>query len=233
MGHGLSFFDKSVSTGGYVDGNVIARASSRALEVILVLAMLSIAVYAVVRPVLGPAGLSIGAGPEYRLPSVPATLTVGITTQPSLPQIGSLGYAEGDAIEMGGPYTAHVSVVNPTLRQRIAIIGPGVLGGLVTLVVLFLLLQLVRSLRLGDPFRRANAHRLLGIAALVGVGGQAVVLLDVWGRAQIMNHPTVAPFVTHDERISYLPLIAGFGIAVAAEVFRQGARLREEVEGTV
>jgi hypothetical protein len=218
---------------GFVTADVAVRFGTRVLEVVLLLAMASVAGLAVVYPVIGQYGLNIATGPDFTAPPVPVTLTVPVTTEPDLPQIGAGAVPEGDGLEIGGPITANVYIVGPALRQRIAVIGPTVLGGLVTVGVLFLLYQLVRSLRQGDPFRRVNARRLLGIAALVGVGGQAAVVLDAWGHRLIVTHPIVAPFVEQDVRLSFVPLLAGLGVAVAAEVFRQGARMREDLAGTV
>jgi hypothetical protein len=59
------------------------------------------------------------------------------------------------------------------------------------------------------------------------------VALRAWGEAAVLAHPTVAPYVLHGTDVSLVPLAVGLGIAVAAEVFRQGAELREEVEGLV
>jgi hypothetical protein len=92
------------------------------------------------------------------------------------------------------------------------------------------LLLLVRSLRRGDPFVPANARRLYLIAAAVGFGGQAVQLLEAWGRSGLVEHPVVAPYLVPDAHLSFMPLLAGLAIAVGAEVFRQGTALREEVE---
>jgi hypothetical protein len=214
--------------------DTVGGAGALVLELVLLLAMASVAVFGVVRPLLGPLGLSVTTGPTLAtVPSVTVTLVEGINTEPALPQIGTEGVSEGEGIEMGGPLTAQVVIVNPSVRQRVAVVGPQVVGGLVTLGVLLLLLQVVRSLRQGDPFRPANARRLLGIAALVGIGGQVTVLFGVWSRMEVVNHPKVAPFVQHDVELSFLPLVAGLGIAVAAEVFRRGTRLRADVEGLV
>ncbi|MBC9732032.1 DUF2975 domain-containing protein [Nocardioides marmotae] len=92
---------------------------------------------------------------------------------------------------------------------------------------------MVRRTTGGAPFIAANARRLYLIAAAVGLGGQAVVLLEAWGRATVLNHPQIAPYVHSGVEISFSPLLAGLGVAVAAEVFRQGAALRADVEGLV
>lgn len=96
-----------------------------------------------------------------------------------------------------------------------------------------MLLRITHTLRQGDPFVASNARRLYVIAALVGIGGQATLLLSNWGRLGILRHPEVAPYVLTDVSTTIVPLLAGLGIAVAAEVFRQGTRLKAELEGLV
>lgn len=104
---------------------------------------------------------------------------------------------------------------------------------LLAVAVLTLLLRIVRTLRDRDPFVEANARRLFAIAGLVGVGGQLTVLVAAWGRLGVLRHPDVAPYVVTDATVTFVPLFVGLAIAVVAEVFRQGTRLRAEVAGLV
>lgn len=212
----------------------MGRAGARVLEVVLLVAIVSVAVMGVARPLLGPGGLGIGRGPVFgQVPSITVTLDTTVRTEPALPTVDGGTFGPGEALEFSGPFRADVSVFNPDWRQRLGLIGPQILGGLVTVGVLGLLLLIVRSLWRGDPFRTGNARLLLGIAAMVGIGGQSAVFLSAWGRAGALNHERVAPYVQYDAYYSFMPLLAGLGIAVAAEVFRRGAQLREDVEGLV
>jgi len=216
------------------------RSLTALLEAALLGAILIVAVLGVVRPLVGPAGLHLGSGPVFgRSPSVEATIDVSkvrITADPSLPTLGGRGSGEvvsGDSLEMLLPTQTRVVAYDPDLRQTIGLVGSEVLTALVVIAVLLCLLLLVRSLRAGDPFVPANARRLYAIAIAVGVGGEAASLLHAWGRADVLGHPVIAPFVVTDVSFTFLPLWAGLGLAVAAEVFRQGAALRQEVEGLV
>jgi hypothetical protein len=168
------------------------RFSATALEAVLVAAIVGVAILGVIRPAIGPAGLGLGSGPVFgRLPSLEVTLdaaAVEITTQSDLPvAVGTFEY--GDGMEFLIPTGTRVYLLNPSVTQRLGLAAAPVLAGLLAVAVLSLLLAITRTLRRGDPFIGANAHRLY--------------------------------------------LIAGLGIAVAAEVFRQGAQLRREVEGLV
>lgn len=86
------------------------------------------------------------------------------------------------------------------------------LGGVLAMGVLFLLLRVVRTLRYGNPF---------------------VLVLIAWGKLAVLEHPVIAPYVIKEFDVSFVPLLAGLGIAVLAEVFRQGARLRRDMAGLV
>jgi hypothetical protein len=214
------------------------RALTALIEAALLGAILLVAVLGVVRPLVGPAGLHLGTGSIFgRVPSVEATIDIDkvrVTTEPSLPTLGGRGeIASGDALEMLIPTQTRVAAYEPDLRQTLGLVGSGVLTALVVIAVLVCLLLLVRSLRGGDPFVPANARRLYAIAIAVGVGGEAASLLHAWGRADVLGDPAIAPFVLTDVDFTLMPLWAGLGLAVAAEVFRQGAALRQEVEGLV
>jgi hypothetical protein len=221
-----------------MSGTKVRRSATTLLEVVLVAGMMLTAVLGVVRPLIGPNGLGIGTGPMFgSYPSVEATVDlakVRVQTSPELPTVMGQGeIAPGDALELTIPQTTNVGVHDPDLRQFVGLIGSEILAALLTVAVLSLLLLIVRTLRRGDPFVAQNARRLYTIAALVGLGGEAVVVLRAWGEADVLGHPSVAPYVVQSTEISLVPLAVGLPIAVAAEVFRQGAALREEVEGLV
>lgn len=207
------------------------------LELLLLLAVVAVAVLGVVRPLTGPTGLGLGRGSVFGVyPSVEATIDaeqVLIRTDPVLPSLSNRVVEAGDAVEATLPTRTTVAVFDPDARQFLGLVGSEVLRGLLAIVVLLGLLLLVRSLRQGDPFTPVNARRLYAIAAAVGIGGQGAVLLHAWGRASVISDSPLSPYLVQDVHISALPLLAGLGMAVAAEVFRQGAALRADVEGLV
>jgi hypothetical protein len=212
------------------------RLSTTALEGALVVALVAVAIFGVIAPAISPAGVGLGRGPTFgRFPSVEVTVdarNVQITTEPALPTLAGEVQA-GDAMDFLIPTGSSVVLYDPDWAQRLGIVGASVLQGLLAMGVLGLLLAVTRTLRRGDPFVAANARRLYLIAGLIGIGGQMVVGLSAWARWQVLTHPNVAPYVFAEHRLSFVPLVAGLGIAVAAEVFRQGTRLRDEVEGLV
>lgn len=211
-------------------------AVARTFEVTLGVAIVVITVLGVLAPLAGPAALGIGTGPLFGAsPSVDATLdarSVAITTDPRLPALSG-EVADGDGVEFLVPTGTRVIVYEPDLVQRLAHVGVPVLSALLAIGVLLLLLAITRTLRQGDPFVHDNARRLYAIAALVGIGGQALAVLGGFGRLAILDHPTVAPFVVPELDLTFTPLLVGLGVAVLAEIFRQGTVLRDDVEGLV
>lgn len=212
------------------------RVASTLIEVVLALTLAVVAIFGVVAPLLGPGGFGVGTGPIFgSFPSVAVTLDVprvAVDTDPDLP-VAEGTYAPGEAVEFLIPTRTEVVLLDPDLQQKVALIGAPVLAGVLAIIVLFLLLRVVRSLRHGDPFVPVNTRRLFVIAATVGIGGQLAVLLIAWGKQGVLDHPLVEPYVVRELSASFVPLLAGLGIAVLAEVFRQGTRLRREVEGLV
>ena len=91
------------------------------------------------------------------------------------------------------------------------------------------LYRIVASVEGGDPFVPANARRLqfMGwIAIAVHVLGIPLAMTSRW-LDRIFGRP-------HDGfELSYFAILLALVLFVLARVFREGARLREEVEGTV
>lgn len=101
------------------------------------------------------------------------------------------------------------------------------------LSILWLVRRLLLSVREGDPFTTANVRRLraIGFLLVIGfpIGGVIVQFLEGWlasGSSVGELGTTFLPDVSG-------PLVAGLGVFTLAEVFAHGARLREDVEGTV
>ena len=105
--------------------------------------------------------------------------------------------------------------------------------GLVTIplyhLILTRLLAMVDTVRAGDPFVLANAARLQTIAWIL-VGLQVCGLV-IWIIVRMISSPA------HPVNISAGPSIAGLLAIlltfVLARVFAEGARMRDDLEGTV
>jgi len=96
-------------------------------------------------------------------------------------------------------------------------------------VILRRLLDIVESVRAGNPFACKNATRLEVIAwALVGLQVLSLIIGGIAKLVSTANHPfhVDAGFSTS----GWLSVLLLF---VLARVFAQGARMRDELEGTV
>jgi hypothetical protein len=104
--------------------------------------------------------------------------------------------------------------------------------GMVVLAILWLVRGLLKSVRDGDPFLMANVNRLRAIAAVVLVGVPlAHYLKSVFAQELAATAGLAAPPTALS-----LPgnvLLGGLAILVLSEVFAEGIRLRDDLEGTI
>ena len=106
-----------------------------------------------------------------------------------------------------------------------AIVVLGLIGAAIVHTVLRRLLAIVDTVRVGDPFILENARRLNAIAwsvlALEGLRlAVAALAAAVWEPGRV-------------DAFSFAPWLAVLLLFVLAGVFAHGARMREELEGTV
>jgi hypothetical protein len=133
------------------------------------------------------------------------------------------------------PVTVTIHDARPAqLFLRLAI---DLLPLLLILAALWQLWGLLRSARQGDPFTTANVRRLRAFGWLLLLGWPLVAYLTTNLKAALAD--TAPADVTSGLGLSLLappiPLALVFGLAVLvlAEVFANGLRLREDVEGTI
>jgi hypothetical protein len=110
-----------------------------------------------------------------------------------------------------------------------AIMIIGILAAPLTHVVLSRLLAIVETVRAGDPFVILNAARLQTIAW--SVLGLEVMHLIVQAIAAGISSKAMKIDISWD--ISVTRWLAVLMLFVLARVFDQGARMRDELEGTV
>ena len=125
--------------------------------------------------------------------------------------------------------TGEDAIVIPLPWAYVLLVATAAFAYLATSALIFrLLLRIVATLRVGDPFHPLNVRRLHQIGAAfasvtLGVWmGQFVVARAVRGA---MPSPSLFDLIT--------PSFAVVIIVVIAEVFREGARLRRESELTI
>jgi Protein of unknown function (DUF2975) len=120
------------------------------------------------------------------------------------------------------------SWATPTLAMQ-GIMVVGIAGAFIAHRILTGLLQIVESVRAGQPFILENAERLNAIAWWLL--GAALLHLLVGALARLASTP--AQPLDIDWTFSFTPWIAVLLLFVLARVFAHGARMREDIEGTV
>ncbi|MEJ0058263.1 MAG: DUF2975 domain-containing protein [Terricaulis sp.] len=153
--------------------------------------------------------------------------------------VGIIGYAVALGLLLSGVIDVNLPgegawdylmwpIVVPALT-----IGAVAIGG--SLLIVRRLRRLFESLTSGEPFRRENAEhlRVIWITMLVMevaryvFGGAVLALIAAFGAPPDLDTHFEA------EAFDFAPWISILVIIVLAEVFREGARLREEQELTI
>jgi hypothetical protein len=104
--------------------------------------------------------------------------------------------------------------------------------GVLFIAALWLLRQLLQSVRAGDPFTAANVGRLRTLALIVLAGVPIAIFLSSSienAMADSLGVPGTSVSIT----MPFGAFAGGLGALVLAEVFAAGVRLREDVEGTI
>jgi hypothetical protein len=122
---------------------------------------------------------------------------------------------------------------SPDAERLIAGLRAVAVLGLVSIpinhIVLKRLLAMVGTVRSGDPFVTANAARLQTIAwALLALQVLSIVIAAIGEAVSTRAHP-----VELDAGFSVTGWLAVLFAFVLAQVFAEGAAMREELEGTV
>lgn len=141
-----------------------------------------------------------------------------------------------DGLRHDGWLPAVARIEHPGSREIALWTALQLTQALLFIAVLWLLRGLARSVRKGDPFDAANVQRLRGIGSLLAFGGLLVEILDSSIRTQLWESLPPGRFGNIGTEGFGLPanmLLAGLGAFILAEVFAQGLRMREDLEGTV
>ena len=127
---------------------------------------------------------------------------------------------------LGLPTGAHVAPVMTGLRGVAAV---GLLAVPLNQLILVRLLRIARSVGRGDAFEAANADRLQAIAwALLAI---QLLSMAIGGIGTAISSPE---FPVHlDAGFSISGWLAVILLFILARVFADGARMRDDLEGTV
>jgi len=192
------------------------RTDSRLLQGLLGLAFAVEAVIGLVVPLLNVAGvLDVATSREVPVTNLGTTL------------------AEAGGLKLSVSESAMLTVVDPSLGQRVLLDLPAVVDAVLILLGIYWLFLVARTLCVGDPFAPRNPFRLFGIAVLIAVGTFVDSLLTGITTHRLVAGTSLQDHVPFSIHFSFLPLAVAVLVAALAEAFRIGARLRADTEGLV
>lgn len=145
----------------------------------------------------------------------------------SVPALDAVGVEHGL-----GAFEVLVPVSSAGVRMLAVL--PGLLVALLVVVGGWLVLRLMRTVAAGEPFAPANVARLRGLAVLLVFGSSVVFFLEMAVRGALLGTVDLGglePGLVLD--VPWLAILAGMVLALLAEAFAAGTRLRDDVEGLV
>jgi Protein of unknown function (DUF2975) len=132
-----------------------------------------------------------------------------------------------------GTREAELTFQQPDLVQRILLDAPGIVTSAMTLLVIYLLIRIARTLQAGEPFAPPNARRIRMFAVVVLIVGVLGPIIETVTTGLLVEGSPVADVIAVEAHISGPPILVGLLIAALAEVFARGTRLRQDTEGLV
>lgn len=189
------------------------RADRWALGVVLVIVVVLTAVANVVLPVLRWVGAD----------GIPLPFLSGVL----VPKLDAVGTTYGAADYL-------VTLAEPSPAQRLLDLVPGVLAVVMVATGCWLVVAVMRTIATGDPFTTANVRRLRLLAGVLVIGPMILfaVTLPVHGvLLSTVDLGGLDPSVQLE--VPWAPVVAGFVVALLAEAFKVGSRLRDDVDGLV
>lgn len=130
-----------------------------------------------------------------------------------------------------------VAIPDPTVGQMLLRSALDLGPAIVVVWALALLVAVVRSAALGDPFGPGNAARFRSLAVLLIAGGVALTVLRYAVLtalySQVPAHPSLHLAAGPFAPVPAGMLLGGLVAFALAAIFADGARLRDDVEGMV
>jgi hypothetical protein len=188
--------------------------------------------YLATKVVLGITGLGavlFGLGGFVVDAATNAPLPLSYKTQ------GPIGIALPSGTTQNGPATMDLLVKDATIGERLSQAVPGALLLTMTIAVVWLLFQLLRSIQAAEPFTRGNVRRINAIAVIVGVGGMLAQFAQGVSESMIQTSGRVPATGSLLFVFSFtpLPIVIMLVIGLIGEAFRRGVVLREDTEGLI
>ena len=136
-------------------------------------------------------------------------------------------------LRIGLDYGAYLSLDRPARWQILLLHMPSVVTALLTTIIAFLLWQIARTLRSGDPFVPRNARRIFIMSGCVAGYGLIVEPLRTLVAVIMVDGTPAGGMIDTDWPFTPAPI--GFALLLIAlgSIFKRGARLREDAAGLV
>jgi len=152
-----------------------------------------------------------------------------------LPFLSDVTVPELDAVGTSyGAAAYDVTLADPTVAQRLLDLAPGLLTVALLATGSLLIVAVMRTIAAGDPFVAANVRRMRQLAALLLVGPFFAFFLSMSVHGALLGDVDLgglALLAVLD--IPWPWFVAGMVVALLAEAFKAGSRLRDDVDGLV
>ena len=156
-----------------------------------------------------------------------APLTPLVDTAVTVPPLDAAGIGYGQA-------SYAVDAVDPSAGQRLFALVPGLLVAVLVVLSCWCIVLLLRTVAAGDPFDPLNVTRLRVVAGALVLGVPVAYVLEVVSDAMVLTSLDVGGLdITFLLEIPWVPMVAGMVVAMVAEAFKAGSRLRDDVDGLV
>ncbi|WP_181690325.1 DUF2975 domain-containing protein [Streptomyces sp. NBRC 110611] len=188
------------------------------MELTIGAALLLVGIFQVLLPVLRVTG---------PLPP-PEAREVVVDTAARLPGVTTSG-----TVTLRGTHYAELAVSNPGLGQRLLLVLPEAVGGLLVVVILTVLLQMARTFRHRDFFVPQNTWRLAIIAGALMLTGAFVPLTEMMTTNLLARATPMAEAITPNTNYHVGPMFLALLVGATSAAFQNGARLRADTEGLV
>ena len=152
-----------------------------------------------------------------------------------LPFLSDVTVPELDAVGTSyGAAAYDVTLADPTVAQRLLDLAPGLLTVALLATGSLLIVAVMRTIAAGDPFVARNVRRLRQLAAVLLVGPFFTFFLSMSAHGALLGDVDLGglPLSAHLD-IPWAWFIAGLVVALLAEAFKTGSRLRDDVDGLV
>lgn len=160
--------------------------------------------------------------------------SVGIDLSTEQTADGTVDASTGlPAVELSGPYTAVVNLLQPSRTEQIAYVSVRAFTAILIAVILWVLLRIVSSIRTGTPFTASNANRVRALAGLVAIGGTFASMANAQINNTLIQGSAAADSFFSAATLSLEPLLIGLLLAVLWVTWSRGVALEADTQGLV